>query len=364
MNFTKLAFILVVGTFMSVLVRAEKIGIKQHQQLHQTFVDSGFSGTVIITQNGSPVFHQGYGMAVREWQIANSTNTKFRIGSLSKTFTEVVIMKLAEEGQLDIDEPLKRYLPDYPANYGNEVTLLHLLTHRSGIPRLFNIPGWTNGKSVSPHTKESFISMIADMPVAFNAGLKRQYSSANYYLLGAVIEQVTGQSFGQVLQDKILKPLNMKNTDVYRPGQLVLGLASPYKSVAGKYSFCPDVEGEFCSGGNVNLTLFMASGSMHSTTEDLTLWAQAIDGKDLLRESSKTFLFNPKTQTSWNVQTVDLSNKQNLKLLVADGGLEGNSSMLIKLPEEQITIVMLNNTGMEYQNKAELGLKILDIMLE
>jgi len=364
MILTKLAFILIIVSFMSGLIKAEEIGIKQHQQLHQIFVDHGFSGTAMVTKNRTPVFHRGYGMAVKEWQIANSANTKFRIASLSKTFTEVVIMKLVEDGLLDINEPLKRYLPDFPANYGNEVTLLHLMTHRSGIPRFFNIPGWVNGKSVSPHTKELFISMIADMPVAFKAGSKRQYSSANYYLLGAVIEQVTGKKFGQVLQEKILKPLNMKNTDVYRPGQLVADLASSYKSIRGKYSFCPNIEGEFCSGGNVNLALFIASGSMYSTTEDLALWAQALDGNSILSESNKAFLFNPNTQASWNVQTIALSNKKSLKLLVADGELEGNSSMLIKLPEEQITIAMLNNTGMEYRNKAELGLKIIGIMLE
>lgn len=303
-------------------------------------------------------------MAVLEWQVPNSVSTKFRIASLSKTFTEVVIMKLAEEGRLEIDEPLKRYLPDFPANYGNEVTLRHLLTHRSGIPRFFNIPGWANRKSITPYTKDEFLSMIADMSLAFKAGSKRHYSSANYYLLGAVIEQVTGQKFGQVLQEKILKSLNMKNTDVYRPGQLVADLASPYKSVGGKYSFCPKVEGKFCSGGNINLALFMASGSMYSTTEDLALWAEALNGNSLLSESSKAFLFDSNTKASWNVQTTLLANNQNLQLMVADGGLEGNSSMLIKLPEEQITIVLLNNTGMEYRQKAELGLKILSVLLE
>lgn len=206
--------------------------------------------------------------------------------------------------------------------------------------------------------------MIADMPIEFKVGLKRHYSSANYYLLGAVIEQVTGQSFGQVLHEKILKPLNMKNTDVYRPGQLVAGLASPYKSVRGRYSYCPNVEGEFCLGGNINLSLFMATSSMHSTTMDLAVWAQALDGNELLSKSSKAFLFNPNIQASWNVRTVAFANNQRYKLMVADGGLEGSSSMIIKLPKARITIVMLNNTGIEYQAKAELGLKVLGVLLE
>lgn len=364
MKLTKFVFLLVFGTLLPGLTRAEEFGLKIQQQLHQIIVDNGFNGTALVSQNGRPVLHQGYGMAVMEWQVPNSVNTKFRIASLSKTFTEVVIMKLAEEGRVDIDEPLKRYLPDFPANYVNEVTLRHLLTHRSGISRFFNISGWANGKSVSPYTKEVFLSIIADMPVAFKAGSKRQYSSANYYLLGAVVEQVTGQKFGQVLQEKILKPLNMKNTDVYRPGQLVSGLASPYKSVGGKYSFCPNVEGKFCLGGNINLALFMASSSMYSTTEDLALWVQALDGDELLSKSSKAFLFNPSTQASWNVQTVVLANNQSYKLSMADGGLEGYSSMIIILPEEQITVVMLNNTGVEYWYKAELGLKVLRALLE
>ncbi len=364
MNLTKFALILIFGTLLPELTRAEETSLKLHQHLHQIFVDNGFIGTALVTQNGTSLFHQAYGMAVMEWQVPNSVNTKFRIASLSKTFTEVVIMKLAEEGRLDIDESLKRYLPNLPASFGSEVTLRHLLTHRSGIPRYFKIPGWASGKSVLLFNKKEFLSMIADMPVEFKAGLKRQYSSANYYLLGAVIEKVTGQVFRQVLQEKILKPLGMDNTDVYQPGQLVAGLASPYKRLGGKYSFCPNVEGEFCLGGNINLSLFMASSSMHSTTMDLAIWAQALDGNELLSQSSKAFLFNPNTQASWNVQTMALANNQSYKLMVADGGLEGNSSMVIKLPEEQITIVMLNNTGIEYRHKAEIGLEILHVLLE
>lgn len=364
MKLIMLTVTLAIAALMSEIARAEKTDLNQHQRLHQLFDENDFSGTVIVTQNGTTVFHQAYGMAVREWQVPNAVSTKFRIASLSKTFTEVTVMKLAEEGRLDIDEPLKRYLPDFPASYGSKVTLRHLLTHRSGISRLFNIPGWANGKSVSSHTKQAFLSMIAGMPVEFKAGEKRHYSSANYYLLGLVIEQVTGQDFGQVLQQKVLKPLNMNNTDVYRPGQLVSSLARPYKSVEGKYSFCPDVVGKFCLGGNINLALFMASGSMYSTTEDLTLWAKALDSSHLLSKRSKAFLLNPKTQASWSVQTVELGNNHAYKLMVADGGLEGNSSMIIKLPEENISIVMLNNTGMEYRNKAELGLKVLNVLLE
>lgn len=357
-----LTFTLAISILIPELARAGASDLRRHQ-LHQLFADSGFRGTVKVTQNGTTMFHHAYGMAVKEWKIPNDLNTRFRIASLSKTFTEVIVMKLAEEGRLDIDEPLKRYLPGFPAGYGGKVTLRHLLTHRSGIPRLFNIPGWASGKSNSPLAQKAFLSMIADLPVKWDAGAKRQYSSANYYLLGVVIEQVTGQTYGQVLQEKILKPLNMNNTDIYRPGQLVSSLANPYKNVKGKYSFCPNVQGDFCSGGNINLMLFMASGSMYSTTGDLAIWAQALDGNLLLSKSSKAFLFNPETQASWNVQMVELESNYNLKLLVADGELEGNSSLIIKLPEAKISIVMLNNTGMEYRNKVELGLKTLSVLL-
>lgn len=362
MNFTKLAFILTFGILISAFSGANEIAI--NQQLHQIFTDSDFSGTVLVTQNGRQVFHKGYGFAVKEWQIPNSASTKFRIASLSKTFTEVIIMQLAEEGYLDIDKPLKHYLPDFQAEYAGEVTLRHLLTHRTGIPRFFNIPGWSNGKSLSPHTKESFLSMIASMPAEFKANSQRLYSSANYYLLGAVIENVTGQSFGQILHAKLLTPLNMKNTDVYRPGQLVEGLASPYKRVGEKYSYCPNVEGEFCLGGKINLGLFMASGSMHSTAEDLAVWTNSLDGEQLLSEESQAFLFSANTKASWHVQKGILERNQSLTLLVADGGLEGYSSMLLKLPEAQISVVILNNTGMDYQHKAELGIKIIEVLLE
>ena len=124
------------------------------------------------------------------------------------------------------------------------------------------------------------------------AGSQRRYSSANYYLLGVVIETITGQTFDVVMRDKILRPLKLIDTGVYQSGQLVRELARNYKPVDGAFSFCPKVDGNYCHGDNINLALFTASGSMHSTVKDLNIWSKSLDDKSFLAEASKAYLFN------------------------------------------------------------------------
>nr|WP_278252773.1 serine hydrolase domain-containing protein [Alteromonas sp. 5E99-2] len=322
-----------------------------------------FQGTALIIRNGELVHHKGYGMAVMEWHLPNTPQTKYYVASLSKTFTATLIMMLVEEGKLSLDEPINKYLPAYPAEYASRITVRHLLRHRTGIPRQFTIPDWTASKSLSSLTKNEFLSMIAALPLKFEVDSARYYSSANYYILGAIIEEITGESFSTLLYKKILKPLNMDNTKLYRSGQIVESLAMPYKKVKGEYSFCPPVDGEFCTGSNINLELFKGSASMYSTAEDLSIWLQALDGDLVLNETSRRFLLDPDTQACWDVVVALFRDNTTRRLILADGLLEGYSSLLIKLPKERVSIVILNNTGMAYSEKAEIGTEIANLLI-
>lgn len=342
---------------------SEKTKAVVHHDINQILVNHNFQGTALITNNSSPIHHKGYGFAVKEWHIPNRPSTRFRIASISKTFTAVLIMMLVENGTLNLDACLKSYLPNYPAEYADKMTVRHLLLHRSGISRQFKIPGWKSGKSLLPITKTEFLAMIAQMPLEFELDSKRHYSSANYYLLGAVIESVTGKAFGTVLRERILEPLQMNNSDIYTTGQIVPKLANAYKPVAGKYSFCPPVSGDYCLGGNVNMELYIASGSMYSTTLDLSIWNQALTSNRLLNKESRAFLFSNKTHAAWNVTEVMFNEEQRIQIAISDGGLEGYSSVMVRFSDEKLNVILLNNTGESYQKLIEIVLEIAELDL-
>lgn len=325
---------------------------------------SNFQGSVLVADQGQVIHHQGYGSAIREWDIPNTPETRFRIASLSKTFTATLVMMLVEEGRLDLDKSINTYLPDYPADYRETVTIRHLLTHRSGISRQFKIPGWTKGKSLVPTPKPEFLSMIASMPLEFTPNANRLYSSASYYILGAVIEAVTEQSYSAVLRAKILQPLAMTNSDIYQAGQIIPKLAHAYKPVRGKYSFCPPVSDEYCLGGQINLSLFHASGSMHATTDDLFKWDQALYHSQLLSRESKAYLFAEQTHAVWDVAEIPLSAGKNTKIMIAHGELEGYTSLMVRFPHEHRTIILLNNTGLSYDQLINIAHEIALVLYE
>lgn len=334
-----------------------------NDKIHQILESHHFQGTALVTRNNKPIHHHGYGMAVFEWDIPNTPTTKFRIASLSKTFTATLIMKMVDDGHLNLDNPINKYIPDIPSLYSSQITLRHLLAHRSGIPRLFNIPDWSNGLSLSSIPKKALLSKISQLPLEFKPDSRRLYSSANYVILGAIIEAVTGKPYRMVLQETILQPLGMHKTDVYQSGQLVKEIANAYKPVTGRYSFCPAVKGNFCTGNNINLALFTASGSMHSTTNELSIWLQAIEKNRLLSEASHEYLLQLDSGAAWNSQIVVLEDGKHRKMVSADGELEGNSSLLLSLPEEHISIILLNNTGMTYNQKANVALEVINFLL-
>lgn len=186
---------------------------KQIDQLLTKYKEYGqFNGSALIAENGKIILKKGYGLANMEWDIPNQPSTKFRLGSISKQFTALLIVKLAEEGKLKLDVPITTYLSDYPKETGDKITIHHLLTHTSGIPNYTSTPNFLRDKSRNPYTPEDFVKTFNKLPLEFTPGEKFRYSNSGYFLLGYIIEKVTGKTYEQYLQEIILTPLKMANT--------------------------------------------------------------------------------------------------------------------------------------------------------
>ena len=147
-----------------------------------------------------------------EWNIPNTPDTKFRLGSITKQFTATVMLQLVEQGKIKLDAKLSDYLPEYRKDTGNKVTIHHLLTHTSGIPSYTGQPGFFENVSRNPYKVDEFVKKYASGDLEFEPGSRFSYNNSGYFLLGAIIEKVTGKTYEQVLKEKILDPVGMKNT--------------------------------------------------------------------------------------------------------------------------------------------------------
>src|SRR5262245_9087803 len=171
-----------------------------------------FNGAVLVADGGKVVIKKGYGLANMEWGIANAPDTKFRLGSITKQFTATLVMQLVEQGRIDLSAPVRRYLPDYPAATGDKVTIHHLLNHTSGIVGYTETPGF-GATARNPYAPAKFADeKFAKLELLFEPGAKFSYSNSGYFLLGVILERVTGQPYEKLLRDRIFTPVGMNDS--------------------------------------------------------------------------------------------------------------------------------------------------------
>src|SRR2546422_10573342 len=242
----------------------------------------GFNGSVLIAKGGRVLLSKGYGMANYELNVINTPQTKFHLGSVSKTFTAAAIMLLQEQGKLSVRDPLTKYIPDYPN--GEKITIHHLLTNTSGIPNVNNFPEYATQSKFS-HTPTDLIAMFKQKPLDFEPGTRGYIeSNSNYNLLAYIIEKLSGKAYGEFLRENIFGPLGMKNTDHDgNPESLLRNRASGYM---------PAGISDFENAPYINFSIKTGNGSIYSTAEDLYKWDRALYTEKILRKATIEKMFN------------------------------------------------------------------------
>ena len=234
-----------------------------------------FSGVVLVAKNGTPVFSGAYGLASKEFDVPNRVDTKFNLGSLNKLFTTLAIGQLVDAGKLSFDDPIAKYLPDYPNRQAAEkVTIKHLLTMSSGIGDFFGEKYEGIAKD-RLRTLADFLPLFAGEPLGFEPGTKRRYSNGGFIVLGLIIEKASGENYFDYVRDHIFKVAGMENTGHYEADVVTPNLASGYslRLAPGSGSrrnniFSRPLRGSSAGGG-------------YSTVEDLLKFANALDSKKL-----------------------------------------------------------------------------------
>jgi CubicO group peptidase (beta-lactamase class C family) len=311
--------------------------------LHTNYEQGRFNGSALVAYKGKVIFKKGFGLANMEWDIPNAADTKHRLGSITKQFTAMLILQLAAEGTVDLHTPITKYLPDYPSDNGDRVSIHHLLTHTSGIPNYTAFPGFFQEKSRNPYTPKEFVKEFWDLPLEFEPGTKFNYSNSAYFLLGVIIEELTGNSYQEELQKRILDPLGMKSSGYDLSGPILKNRASGY-----------DKNGRLYRNTNyIDMSLPYAAGSMYSTVEDLFLWDRALYTTDLLPQKYMDLYFKSHTEGlgrryayGWSVGKIPLGTSQDSVYTIGHGGgINGFNTLITRAPSNESTVILLNNTG-------------------
>ncbi|WP_282148301.1 serine hydrolase [Algibacter lectus] len=337
--FLALAVLLVCHVTFS-QTKADKI-----DQLISKYVEYGkFNGSVLVANKGEVIFKKGYGMANMEWDMSNAPNTKHRLGSITKQFTAMLILQLAQDGKLDLQAPITSYLPDYPKETGNIITIHHLLTHTSGIPNYTSFPGFMEDESRNPYTPEGFIEKFQDKNLDFKPGERFSYSNSGYFLLGVIAEKLTGKSYEVLLSEKIFKPLDMHATGFDNHSYILKNRATGYEKNAGSYK----------NSKYLDMSIPYAAGSMYSTAEDLYLWDQALYTNKLLSKKYMELYFKPQISAwgnshyayGWGVGYSKMgTSTDSIYAIQHGGGINGFNTNILRTPSDKSLIVLLNNTG-------------------
>jgi len=274
--------LLVVFVFSSQLIIPQTKAEKIEALLNEYSKFKVFNGSALVAEDGKVIYKNGFGLANMEWNIPNTADTKFRVGSVTKQFTAMLIMQLVEEGKLKLDVPVTTYIPDYPKDKGDKITIHHLLTHTSGIP---NYTGLSTFGDImrDPITPEELVKSFLDLPLEFEPGEQFSYSNSGYILLGYIIEKVTGKSYEDNLKERIFEPLGMKNSGYDHNEEIISKRASGYDKAG------PD----YFNTRYIDMSVPYSAGAIYSTVEDLYLWDQALYTEKLLSQKYMDKIFTP-----------------------------------------------------------------------
>ena len=303
--------------------------VPRMQQVIQSFVvDKTFMGTVLVVHDDKTLIDQGYGSADLEWNVPNVPAAKFRLGSLTKQFTAASILLLEERGKLKVEDPVKKYFPDAPAAW-DKITIYNLLTHTSGIPNFTSFPeyGPTEWKDTTPI---ELVARFRDKPLDFEPGAKFSYSNSGYVLLGYLLEKITGQTYGDFLQQNIFTPLGMTDSGMDDNAAILPMRAKGYSPKNG-----------IKHAGYTSMTIPFSAGAIYSTTGDLLKWERGLFAYKVVNAASLTKMTTPFKDTY--AFGLAVATRDGHKVIEHSGGIEGFNTHMMFYPDDKVTVIVLGN---------------------
>jgi CubicO group peptidase (beta-lactamase class C family) len=310
------------------------------------------NGSVLVAENGNIIYDKGIGYADIDNKILNTPETKFRLASITKQFTSALIMQLVEKGKILLDGKLSDYLPWYRKDVGDKVTISQILSHTSGIANYTDNREFMMTDVTKKAEPKDFILKYCSEDLVFEPGTKWAYSNSGYFILGAVIEEVTGKKYEDVLKENILEPLGMNNSGVEHSD-----LTYDNKALGYENSFAGIMPAR-----KIDMTVPFSAGSMYSTVEDMYKWDQALYTEKIVTNASKGKVFTPVLNNygyGWAILEQPVGS-QKKKVITHSGGIFGFNTLIVRFVDDKHLIVILNNFFNSSSNSLASG--IADIL--
>jgi CubicO group peptidase (beta-lactamase class C family) len=305
---------------------------------------------LLVSRNGKPVRSEGYGLASVELNVPVTPQTIFQSGSVGKQFTATAVMMLVEAGKIGLDDPLTHYFPQGP-EWWQRVTVRELLSHTAGFtdyPKDFNYR--------KDYTEDQLLTMVAAIPPAYPPGTRWNYSNLGFLTLGILIHRVTGEFYGDFLQEKIFTPLDMSSTRIISEADIIPNRSAGYRLVEGK------LKNQEWVAPALNTT---ADGSLYFSILDLVKWDAALYTETLLKRSSLQQMWTVAPLLDGRPNTGHygfgwfVGEKNGHRLVEHEGQWQGFETQISRYIDDALTVVVLTNLGnAKPQRIAEIVAKI------
>ncbi|MFK7969374.1 MAG: serine hydrolase [Bacteroidia bacterium] len=327
---------------LSILFSLSQAFSQTHQEqydaiLAEQFPADGPGGSAIVVKDGKVEYLKAFGKANLELDVTMKPQHIFRIGSITKQFTACAILRLVEAGKLSVDDPITKFIPDYPT-HGKTITVEHLLTHTSGIQSYTGMEKWDGEVRKQDFTPTEMIDYFKEEPMEFDPGENYHYNNSGYFLLGYIIEKVSGKTYAEHIESTFFGPLGMKHSSYGNFNKIVPNRAAGYQQ---------DNNGAYQNADFLSMTQPYAAGSLLSNVEDLSIWYHAVmSGKVISKESLKkahtSYKLNNGEETNygygWSISTIQKSPR-----IQHGGGINGFLTASMFLPEEKVFVAVFSN---------------------
>jgi CubicO group peptidase (beta-lactamase class C family) len=289
---------------------------------------------LLVSRAGKIVKAEGFGLANVELQVPVRPETIFQSGSVGKQFTATAVMMLVEEGKVGLDDPLTKYFSDAPTSW-NEVTVRELLSHTAGFgdyPDKFDFrKDWT---------EDELLKMVEGIPLTYPPGTKWDYSNLGFLTLGILIHRVTGEFYGDFLQQRIFQPLGMQTTRIISEADIIPNRAAGYRLVKG------ELKNQEWVAPMVNTT---ADGSLYFSVLDLAKWDAALYTEKLLKQASLDQMWTPAKLKNGQPNKEGygfgwfIGARHGHRVISHDGAWQGFKTAIARYVNDQLTVVVLAN---------------------
>lgn len=312
--------------------------VQKIDELIQKYHDLGeINGAVLVSEGGKVIYAKGIGYADMENKIPNNPDTKFRLASITKQFTAALILQLVEEGKIKLDGKLSDYLPYYRKDIGNKITIHQILSHTSGLTNYTDNSAFMMSPDAVKKTepKDFILKYCSDSTLKFEPGTDWAYSNSGYFILGAVLEEVTGKKYGDLLEERIFGPLGMTNSGYDQSDKTYENKAKGYENNFAGVSPARDID----------MTIPFAAGSIYSTVNDMFKWDQSLYTNKILSDASREKMFTPVLNSyGYGFGIVEREiNGTVKKIITHSGGIFGFNTLITRFVEDNNVIIVLNN---------------------